>query len=231
MKKKNEVEPNKIYKKFEAEFQEAVNEAFEQAKDLDAEDQEPFIKSAENRAVREFFETEKKYKEAAELIKKNFPYQYDQIKKNRYPTAWMLKDKKINRTLKRFPKLTLIMNYVFNYNRYWRKEEFENMAAINLSMNSVSKFKRKYEYATFLATKDFYNEMAKDVGCGVKLIQKYFRAFCNAGIFIKFGQYKRHEGVLYTDGFFVTTWNDTPRKHALLKNNPDGKTGLRSFVL
>ena len=228
--KKNEDKPNKIYKEFEAGLKDAVEETISSYSNNDFDVQEYQIKRTKNRIVREFFEVGKEYKEAGKLIKKNYSYEYYQIEKPKYPISWMTNDKKINRTLENFSKLSPILNYVFNYNRWWRKEEFKNMVEINLSMKT-GKHKSKYEYATFLATKDFFNAMAKDVGFKVPIIKKYFKAFCNAGIFIKFGQYKRYQGVLYSDGYFVSQKNFNPRKLALLKNNPDGKTGLRNFAL
>jgi len=76
MKRKNpkDVKPNKIYQEFEYKFQEAIDEVFEQ-QHSDVDDQEYFIKSAKNRAVRQFFETAKEYKEAAKLIKENYSYE------------------------------------------------------------------------------------------------------------------------------------------------------------
>jgi len=229
-KKKNEVKPNKIFEEFKAGFKEAVEETIASYSDSDYDEQEYQIKRTQNRIVREFFEIEKEYNQAGGLIKENYSNEYNQIKKDIYPRDWMLKDKKINRTLKRFPKMIPILNYIFNYTRYWRKEEYKNMVSINLEMNT-GKHKGKYEYATFLATKNFFNEMGKEIGCSAPTIKKYFKAFCNAGIFIMFSQYKRYNGMIYCDGYFISRKNYNPRKHTLLKNNPDGKTGLRNFVL
>jgi len=171
---------------------------------------------------------------ADDYIRMKYPHELKYSKENIYPRAWMLKDEKISNVLERYPKTELILNYVFNLNRYIRGDEYKAMTELTERFTKVKApridpdTREDHEFAVVLADHDFYERITRAVDCTKIYVQKYLQAFKSVSIFFELGKDEKNRR-LYSDGYFVKGKDNTLRKVAFLRNDKRYRDALRSL--
>jgi|GEM_PF-4251453 len=175
------------------------------------------------------------HKQMITFIEKNYRKEIQFSRADKYildeSPVWMMKDEKIVQNLERFPFTIPILNYLWNYNRYTRGKELQDMSSLTKAVTGGEKHitgkNKKYEYATFVTDAEFYKNMSDKIDCSKNYLQKYLIAFNKIGVIKKLGNVGRN-GTLYTDGYYVP-YDTTFRKQVFLKDTRAFKVALRTF--
>jgi hypothetical protein len=101
-----------------------------------------------------------------------------------FPRAWMNAENnpQIAQAIERCPSFLPIINYLFDYNRYWSgtyKDERKKMKALADNITGAKRYKGRggnYVFATFITGQAFYKEICKATGCSKNTIQRYLKA-------------------------------------------------------
>jgi hypothetical protein len=172
----------------------------------------PIIRAARNKIANSCV---KALKDQMNSFEHTFSFDLLYSKRKIYPHKWMTVDKKIKDIFKRYPLIVPLLNYLFNYNRYLRGEDFKRQIKFN-DEKIGHKYKsngKKYEYSTFITDKDFYDEITHKLKCSKRTIQSYLNAFVYMGILSnwRFGNNRW----IYADGYF-SKYGDRLRKRHFL---------------
>ncbi len=130
------------------------------------------------------------------------------IRSDRYPRAWMLKDKEINKLFTRKPFLIKILNFIHDYNRSYTDGQIGMMID---DANKYKKYRSKkfqdifrktgYTPSTFIVNKQFYQRMSIETGVPVRTCQRYVRSLAQINVIRRVG--KNSDGnALFIDGYF-----------------------------
>ena len=207
--------------------------------DLDNIEDEEYVESklffSRSKIVKAHF---KYLEEIRAFLYEKYPQEL-RVSKEKYPTAWMLSDKpkrqkSIMENIDKYQSFFPLLNYLFEYNRYWRGDELKEMGKRNDKIIGKkhtykdSKGKKvKREFATFITDKPFYEVITKDLRISKIYVKKFLQALVDCKILKKHGQVGKI-GWLYSDGYYVPA-KDNLRKVAYLKDNPTFRKSLRNF--
>jgi hypothetical protein len=222
---------NRFAKILKTQIQQAENKIREE-KDLDLindkEHTQQMLFIARSRAVKETLKDAEKFQN---FIQEKYKPELKYRKENKFPLAWMTKDKRINQTLDRYELLTPLLNYIFNLNRYTRGKDFDKMVALNDQVLNGERYgEKEYNFSSFVTDQAFYTGLIKALGKTKATWEKHIYALADAEIIFNGGRTKAKGGTtLYLDGYFMPYGDNGFRKVSFLKNNKEYREALRAF--
>jgi len=164
----------------------------------------------------------------------------NQIRQNDqcYPRKWMEDDNLISALLKKYPLIVDILNTIearkngsgHIYLLDHKGEQYKECPEIKHCETWIAGYgKKENPLAVFIADARFYDTILPGLGIARITLQKYLKAFCNAGILKKLprtGQFKSIP--IYAIGYF-SKWNDRYKLNRFLTIKD--KEALRGFIL
>lgn len=130
------------------------------------------------------------------------------IRRDRYPTGWMRRDKEINELITKKPFIIKILNFIHNYNRSYTDGQIGMMID---DANEYTKYRSKVFQdifrktgstpSTFVVDQGYYQRMSIETGVPIRTCQRYLRALASINVIMRIG--KNSDGrTLYLDGHF-----------------------------
>jgi hypothetical protein len=151
----------------------------------------------------------------------------------RYPYNWMTDDRRINKTLERYPMIVPMLNYLFELNRFTRGDKLGALVEITDTVTGGERYEYQgeyFKYSAIVADQEFYSEMSSALETSDEQLKKYIRVFANSGILKRLGKIRRGP-YIYADGYYGEQPNGKLVKRAFLKGTTTYKNALRNFRL
>ncbi len=144
-----------------------------------------------------------------------------------YNRTWIVDDKQIKKTLKRYPKLLDILSFIDGEGKPSEKIDAEDWISYQAETR-LGPETRKYSHV--IVSKDFYERAEKTIGIKQITMQKYLQAFSRMGILKMIERLKSHErAMLYIDGYFRRIPPNDRLKKEHFMNQKDHQQALRNF--
>ncbi|MDY6839239.1 MAG: hypothetical protein SWH78_14840 [Thermodesulfobacteriota bacterium] len=150
-----------------------------------------------------------------------------------YPREWMRNDKRIWKKLEARPIIVDLLNYLYNYNRFLKGEDYrQTVEWVDMKMGGqkYTGTGEKHDFAVFVTDPNFWHELDKNLEYSEGYPKKVMKAFCDAGIIIKLKDLGR-EGTLYADGYYTQMPGNRKVKHPFLKKNKEFRKALREMTI
>ena len=152
----------------------------------------------------------KKIKQALIDVTEDFENSFKRLLAKReslYPMEWMNKNRKIKATMKRYPLLIPLLNFIDQKNRYIRGDDLKQMAQLGDSVSAGQKHKG-YQYADFVVDQQFYAEFRKyaNTDTSDRQLRRYIEKLTSDKILIKRGRVLK-SGFIYADGYYYKAGN------------------------
>jgi predicted transcriptional regulator len=151
--------------------------------------------------------------------------------KDKYPynKGWIINDGKIQETLKRYPKLLDVLNFIDNEGHHDETIEEEELRAYTAKLGKGMTEERLYSHV--IVNQEFYEKAERELGLKKPTMQKYLQAFSETGIIRKIKHLQTHgRAMLYIAGYFHTIPTSGRKKKVRFLMESKHKKILQDFT-